>query len=102
MEAEARGDGCLSTRTPIPIYVDVAGACAALSIHWCDLNVEVRVPPPIVDVTVGMTVLLQPGRLIKAGEMPTQLPPVTLRQPTVVSVAVGTMGASTPGLTVIG
>jgi hypothetical protein len=101
VDAEARGDGYLSTRAPIPIHVDVAGTCAALSIHWCDLNVEVRVPPPIVEVTAGMTVLLQPGRLLKAGEMPTDLPPVTIRQPTVVSIDVGMMGVA-PNLTMVG
>ena len=98
LEAQVRGDGCLWADAPVSIPIDREGVCATLSIHWCDLNVEVRVPPPVPAVTAGRTVVLQPGRLLKAGEMPVNLPPVTMRQSTTVAVDVGQMG-TTPGLT---
>ena len=45
VQAEARGDGCLWTQTsPVSVLIEKAGLPMFQSIHWCDINVELRHP----------------------------------------------------------
>jgi hypothetical protein len=94
VQAEARGDGALWARTPPLVPIDDPGTPAVLSIHWADVNVELRVPYESGPVTPGM-VLEIPNTtpLVKVGSPPVSLPPVTLRARIAVSVPVASVGA---------
>lgn len=92
VQAEARGDGKLWTTEPVTVLCD-AGHAEVLSIHWCDVNVETRVPF-VADIGTPTIVRVYPAGtpVITVGEMPGPLPPVTVRS-TAVGIPVGQMGA---------
>lgn len=91
--AVARGDGQLHAAEPVLIAPDEKGIATVLSVHWADVNVEARQalnPPTVLD---RMVTVFQAGPIFRVGEMPTELPPVTVRTPAVVGVPVGALGA---------
>lgn len=95
LQAEARGDGRLWARGPTAVAVTTPGTPAALSLHWVDINVEVRRPWPHAPVSAGEILTLtweQP--LLVVGEPAGGLPPVTVGT-AVVSMPVGALGAVT-------
>jgi hypothetical protein len=93
IQAEARGDGCLWAPTTTVVPFEANGRAAVLSLHLADLHLEVRRP---IDVAArpgtGVT-LAQP--LVRLGEPPVGLPPVTVRASPVIAVPVGTLGPVT-------
>lgn len=94
--ADARGDGCLWPQPrAVSALVDRAGQPALLSVHWADVNVEVRSPFDHPPLTEGGAITLAFGDqpVLRVGPMPGPLPPVTVRAPVVVTVPVGALGA---------
>lgn len=97
--AAARGDGYLRSTLPVVMDIDEDGVAHEISIHWADLNVEVRVPmpPPSMRVTRGdtMQIFSANAPMLQPGNPPAhRLPPVTTKSAIDVSVPVGAMGAS--------
>lgn len=94
---EARGDGCLWPAKPLATFdpVERAGAAVTLSLHWCAVNVETRVPlMPSIELTEGQVIDLPlPGPLLRIGAQASGLPPVTIRRPVTVGVPVGVLAA---------
>jgi hypothetical protein len=91
IEARARGDGCLWSPGPVALLVDAPGAPALVSLHWCDLNVEVRVPLPAqspVEAGQALTVYREATPLIVCGQPPASLAPVTVRAAAAITVPV--------------
>ena len=96
-QAKARGDGKLRAQGQVRLVIEQAGSPQTLSVHWADLNVEVRTDVTAwLSVIVGqvLTVAEHDGPLITAGAMPGPLPAVTVRQAVSVNVPVGQMGAT--------
>lgn len=94
VRGEARGDGHLWAGHPVAVPIDQSGTPATVSIHWADVNVEIRVAAPPTPVTAGMALLLPYGEqpLFKVGEMPQSLAPVTVRQSVGIGVPMGYLG----------
>src|SRR5688572_28631397 len=95
IQAEARGDGALWAPSPVRVPIDASGAPALLSVHWADVNVELRVPydeaPPVIP---GMTLEIpNASPLLRVGEPPQSLPPVTTRSTVAIGVPVAMVGA---------
>jgi hypothetical protein len=95
IQGEIRGDGCLRYAHPAMAWVECAGTPTQLSVHWADVNVEVRSAFAYKPVTMGDLIPLrwddQP--VLVVGPMPGPLPPVTVRAPIAIAVPVGVMGA---------
>ena len=89
----ARGDGKIWIDDPTTVMIEEAGETRFLSVHWCDVNVEVRNPVEVQKVTPGMFITL-PGNwpAITCGPAAGGLPPVTVRSPIKVGVPVGAIG----------
>ena len=95
--AAARGDGYLRATLPVVLDVDEDGEAVQVSVHWADVNVEVRVSIPPVTVTRGqaLTIFQPQAAMLSVGVPPlTRLPPVTTKRAVDVSVPVGQLGAS--------
>lgn len=95
-DARVKGDGCLRAHGAVMIAVRAAGAPDVLSLHWCDINVEVRVPVPGgLTVKAGDTFTGFPddAPMIRVGDQAAGLPAITVGQPVAVSVPVGAMGS---------
>ena len=94
-QARIRGDGCLRAGGPVVTGVARTGWPSVLSLHWCDLHVEVRLPAPAVAVQAGQIVTWfeDDAILIRVGDMPGPLPPITVGESVAVAVPVGGMGA---------
>ncbi len=95
-QGEARGDGKLWVSGPTLVGIERDGETAYLSVHWCDVNVEIR--------SVIERTLVQPGKIFRLpGEWPAitcgpaagGLPPVTVRSPVSIDVPLGAMGVRT-------
>jgi hypothetical protein len=85
-QAAVPGDGHLRASEPVVVLIDVDGECAAVSVHWCDVNVEVRQPLQVpYPCGAGATIVaFNAGDvLIRVGDMPNGLPPVTTKSRTV-------------------
>lgn len=81
VQARVPGDGQLWAPGVIRIIPEVSGVPATLSTHWCDVNVETRVPwpsPDAVKAGVPITLCAGPQPLMKVGDPPVELPPVTV------------------------
>jgi hypothetical protein len=81
----------------VTIQVEADGMPRDVSIHWCDVNVETRVPimgQIFREVKVGdmVTVFRYGSPMIQVGPMPGPLPPVTVKS-VAVGVPVGQLGA---------
>lgn len=93
---ETRGDGALWATRPRVAPVERAGTPCELSIHLADINYEVLPRPSFAHKAVepGDQIVLdwrhQP--VVKFGDPPQNLPPVTVRQSVVVGIPVGDLG----------
>lgn len=95
--ASPRGDGKLWCNGPVQAVIDVPGThkLAHVSLHWCEINTETRLPFGHRFVTYGerVTVYLPNTPIITVGPMPGPLPPVTVGRPVAIGIPVGQMGA---------
>lgn len=93
--AMARGDGMLWFDGQPSIAIDDDGQACTLSVHWADVNVEVRTAiNPSPTVARGQVVHLDVDKpALVVGPMPKGLPPVTIRTPVVIGVPVGVLAA---------
>lgn len=93
VEAEARGDGKLWVAPATFLPIDRAGTVAYLSIHWCDVNVEITQVTDAQRVVPGQALGL-PGEwpAITVGDAAGGLPTVTVRDPIMIGVPVGALG----------
>jgi hypothetical protein len=93
VQAEIRGDGKLWAPGPLAIQGERSGVATVLSLHWCDVNVETRVPIAVT-VTAGSRVPIYPvaSPLITVGPMAGHLPAVTVGSVSI-GVPVGALGA---------
>lgn len=91
--ADARGDGQLWSPGAVSIVAERAGFVTTLSLHWCDLHVETRVPLSAA-VVAGqrVTVYADATPMLTVGPMPGPLPAVTVGS-VAVAVPVGAVGA---------
>jgi len=94
-QAVMRGDGCVRSDGPVTIYADRSGDIACVSLHWCDLNSETRIPCPVSKIVAGHTITVYPHDtpLIVVGTPPKRLPPTTVGAPVAIGIPVGQMGA---------
>ncbi len=93
--AEARGDGCLWAKAPALLAIECAGAPTVLSVHWADVNVELRREWTLGPVSLGQIVTIPNDTpLLIVGPMATGLVPVTVRGAAIV-MPVGVIGALT-------
>lgn len=94
-QAAVKGDACLRASGPIIFRADVAGVATELSVHWPDVNIETRVPMTAT-VDPSVPVLLYPAGtiLMRAGETPQGLPPITIRESVVAQPLTGALGAA--------
>jgi hypothetical protein len=94
VQAEARGDGKLWVDPPTFVAIERDGVVNYLSVHWCDVNVEIRSVVERARVTLGQLFEL-PGQwaAITCGPAAGGLPSVTVRSPVAVQVPVGAFGA---------
>lgn len=91
---QARGDGKLWVEEPTLVMIERDAVIAYLSVHWCDVNVEIRSAVELAKVTAGQLLRL-PGdwEAIVVGPAAGGLPSVTVRTPVEVRVPVGAFGA---------
>lgn len=94
VSGQARGDGKLWVEEPTLVMIERDGVIAYLSVHWCDVNVEIRSAIERAAVTAGQLLRL-PGdwEAIAVGPAAGGLPSVTVRTPVEVRIPVGTIGA---------
>jgi hypothetical protein len=103
-EVRVPGDGKLWPSGPITVRVDQKGYPTTVSIHWCTVNVETRVPvPEVCTVVPGQIVQLYDGSvpLISVGNRPYDLPPVIVGRPVSISPPVGKSFAVPPGTSLL-
>ena len=94
-QAAVRGDGCLRAQSVVTIPIERDGAAAIVSVHWADLNVEIRMAVSIaVKDRATLAVFQAEDVIMLVGQMPKGLPAVTLRAPVSVPLLAGGMGAS--------
>jgi hypothetical protein len=93
-DARVPGDGCLRASAPIVCGIAEAGVPVEVSLHWCDVNVEVCVPMAGAAVSPGdLLPLFSPGDvLVRVGDVPAGLPPIVVGA-VAVPVPVGGLGA---------
>lgn len=92
--ARIKGDGCVRAAGPVVMGMARAGIPSVLSVHWCDVHVETRVPLALPSVMPGqiVEVCAAGAPLMVVGPMPGPLPPVE-QSGAVVPVPVGGLGA---------
>lgn len=95
-EAAALGDGCLRAVRDILIPVDEVGTAAWVSIHWCDIHVETRIPIPlglsVVKPGSNFAVFLAGDPMVRLGTPPVGLPAVTLKRSVSIGIPPGHLG----------
>lgn len=93
-DAAVRGDGCLRAASPVVCGVAQSGTPATISVHWCDVNVEVRTAAALGPLEAGQVLTLfdTGAELVRVGPMPGPLPPIVVGA-VAVGVPVGGMGA---------
>lgn len=92
VQAEARGDGCLWAPSETVVPFEASGRAVTLSLHLADFHIESRMAIDVEARPGSGVTLAQP--LVKLGEPPTSLPPVTVRAaPARVAMPVGVLGA---------
>ena len=93
VDAHVRGDGKLWSPGPLIVVPIQSGVCTVLSVHWCDVNVEVRTEcHAVLTAGVPSAIFDRETPLIIVGPMPANLPPITVGS-TAISVPAGRMGA---------
>ncbi len=94
-EGVAYGDGKLTVAHPVLLGIEQRGRPAMLSVHWADVNVEIRSAMDRADVKAGDVFQIPaPWAAITVGPMATGLPPVTVSSPVRIVVPVGGLGAT--------
>ncbi len=96
VSAHMKGDGCLWSDTPGPYLVDMdeAGTPHVISIHWADMNVEIRKDIDHRPVARGDRVVLTwTDPMVRVGPAAGGLPPVATKSSTQIGVPVGVLGA---------
>lgn len=95
-QAVMQGDGCLRSSGPVIIEVDEPGEPACISIHWCELHVETRVPCPPGEVKPKdkCAIFASQMPMVNMGEPPVGLPPVTVKSPVRITIPPGQLGVS--------
>lgn len=95
--ALARGDGTLWVEPPTPILIERDGKPTYVSVHWCDVNVEIRSVIDYRKPIAAGNIMTMPGDwvAIVVGPAAGGLPPVTVRTPVEIGVPVGALGART-------
>jgi hypothetical protein len=91
---EARGDGKIWISEPTLVLVEQDGTAMYLSMHWCDVNVEIRSLIEQHPVKQG-DVFNLPGEMVAfvCGPAAGGLPPVTVRNAINIGIPVGSLGA---------
>jgi hypothetical protein len=90
-QARLRGDGCLRASEDVIIQIHSPMVARVLSVHWCDPNVEVRMPVAIGGLA-SFVAFRVGDPLIRIGDMPGPLPAITVGS-VAVGIPVGAMGA---------
>lgn len=94
--ALAKGDGCLWVSETYQAAVETPGTPAFLSVHWADINIEIRQPFAGQPLAVGQLINLHwDGPVIIVGPAAGGLPPVTVRGAVQIGVPAGSLGAKT-------
>ena len=97
--AIARGDGCLRSDGRVVIPIERDGSPVVISLSWCEINTETRVPfPPLKKpLSIGDSVsIYEDGNpMITVGKPPIGLPAVTVGRPIAVTIPTGALGAGT-------
>lgn len=94
--ARAKGDGKLWSSGPLRIPIELRGLATTLSLHWCDVNVEIRLAlprPTWFEAGETYTPYEEAADLITVGAIPGELPAVTVRGPVAVDLLAGELGA---------
>jgi hypothetical protein len=91
---KAYGDGTLRVDDPATVVLDHAGTPVTQSIHWCDVNVEVKVPlADTKHLDAGASLELRwGGPILNVGPAAGGLPPVTVKTPVRIDAVAGGMG----------
>jgi hypothetical protein len=94
---EAKGDGKIWVDAPTRVMIEQTGIPHLLSVHWCDVNVEIRSLVEQKKPLAFGNVLELPGQwpAITCGPAAGGLPPVTVRDPVSIGIPVGALGART-------
>lgn len=93
---KAYGDGAIRIDSPAVVQIEQAGVPSACSIHWCDVNIEVRsalLNYPRFDVGQLLSIDWSGAPALVVGPAAGGLPPVTVRSPISIDVAAGSLGA---------
>jgi hypothetical protein len=98
--ALAKGDGALWAMSAVLVPVELAGTPTVLSIHWADVNVEVRAPMPGKPMSVGQSISIphEADPMLRVGTPPVNLPAVTVRAASVIAPPSATMGGVSVGV----
>lgn len=95
----ARGDGKIWVNEPTLVQIDQIGTVAIVSVHWCDVNVELRYTVDPKELILGQQYALAGDwDAITCGPAAGGLPPVTIRTPISMIVPAGQLGGSTGSL----
>jgi len=93
----ARGDGQLWAGQTVHVPIEHTGTASYVSVHWADVNVDVRLPiNESVSAKVGdiLTVLTVDTPIFRVGPQSGGLPPTVTRAPVSVNVRLGDLGAA--------
>ena len=89
---EARGDGKIWIKDPTHILIEQDGVTGFHSIHWCDVNVEIRTLVEPRKVKLGDVLVIDgEHEAINCGPAAGGLPPVTVRTPVTIGIPVGSL-----------
>lgn len=92
-EAHVPGNGALVLSAPVVIPIDKPGLPTCLSVHWVDVNVEVKIPLTFnTFCNAGSSWMVNAGEIIRVGPQADGLPPVTVRSSVGVSILPAGMG----------
>ena len=97
IQAIARGDGALWAMQPFAGYGEASGQAVTVSVHWPDVHVEVKTAlPQSLAIQAGAVVTFAwgPAPMLRLGEPPTYLAPVTERGAVTIGVPVGSLTAA--------
>lgn len=99
IQAVSLNDGALWASQPFVGVGEQDGQAVTLSVHWPDVHVEVKTPLPApFPISAGVQVAFEWAKvpMIRLGEPPEYLAPVTERGPVTIGVPVGSLGMVSP------
>jgi len=97
MQAQAKQDGALWATQAFTGWGEQDGQAVTVSVHWPDVHVEVKTPLPqplVIREGSVVTFVWGPAPMLRLGEPPTYLAPVTERGAVTVGVPVGSLTAA--------